>query len=531
MPTITIDGRAIDVPAGTTVLEAAERLGIEIPSLCHLKGCDPSTSCLVCVVRISGTSRVLPSCATRIEDGMAVESETEAVHALRRTALELLLSDHVGDCLAPCYFMCPAHMDIPLMLRQIGREEIREAIATVKRDIALPAVLGRVCSKPCEKGCRRAPADGAVAVCDLKRFVAEEDLATGEPYLPEVAAPSGKRVAVVGGGPAGLAAAYYLVQAGHAVDLFEREPLLGGRLRSEFSEEQLPAEILDAELESLLAVGIEVHTGAAVATADDFEQLRREFDALLVATGAAAARDAGGWGLAVAARGIDVERTTYQTNLPAVFAAGNALRGKGMVVRSVADGKEAAWSIHRVLSEGGGPLSEKPFSVRMGKVAPDQLGGFLVHAGTAPRQEADGGAAEYSLTEAVSQAERCLGCGCRAHCGCRLERYASRYGADPNRYGASRRPYEVLTQHAQIVYEPGKCIACELCIQIAARGGEPLGLAFVGRGFDVRVAVPFDRSLEEALSKVAAECVAACPTAALSFKAEPFKSALPILGQ
>ena len=73
---------------------------------------------------------------------MRTQGETDDVHALRRTALELLLSDHVGDCLAPCFFACPAHMDIPLMLRQIGQRELREAIATIKQDIALPAILG-----------------------------------------------------------------------------------------------------------------------------------------------------------------------------------------------------------------------------------------------------------------------------------------------------------------------------------------------------------------------------------------------------
>ena len=191
MPTITIDDQPVEVPAGATILDAAEKLGIEIPALCFLKGYEPSTSCLVCVVRNRQSGQYVPACATRVVDGMQLDNATEQVSAMRRTALELLLSDHVGDCLAPCFFACPAHMDIPLMLRQIGQQNLREAIATIKQDIALPAVLGRVCPKPCEKGCRRNAADNPVAVCELKRFVADADLAEWR-SLP-AAVPAGYR--------------------------------------------------------------------------------------------------------------------------------------------------------------------------------------------------------------------------------------------------------------------------------------------------------------------------------------------------
>ena len=228
MPRIIIDQREIDVPPGTTLLAAAQTLGIDIPTLCYLKGYEPSTSCLVCMVRVRNANRLVPACATVAVDGMVIESETEEVRQVRKTALELLLSDHVGDCLAPCHFACPAHMDVPVMLRQITAEQLREAIVTVKASIALPAVLGRVCPKPCEKGCRRAAADGAVAVCGLKRFVADVDLASGNPYLPECSPPTGKRVAVVGAGPTGLSAAYYLRREGHAVTLFDARPEAGG---------------------------------------------------------------------------------------------------------------------------------------------------------------------------------------------------------------------------------------------------------------------------------------------------------------
>src|SRR5512139_181253 len=105
MPRLTIDGQAVDVQPGDTILTAARKLGIDIPTLCFLERCGPMTSCLVCVVKViqNGCSRVVPSCGLRAEDGMVVESETEEVRALRQSALELLFSDHVGDCLSPCH--------------------------------------------------------------------------------------------------------------------------------------------------------------------------------------------------------------------------------------------------------------------------------------------------------------------------------------------------------------------------------------------------------------------------------------------
>jgi len=96
-------------------------------------------------VRGQGPRRLLPACGTPARDGMQVENDCEEVRDARRSALELLLGDHVGDCVGPCRMACPAHMDIPLMIRQIEAGQLKDAIATVKRDIALPAVLGRIC--------------------------------------------------------------------------------------------------------------------------------------------------------------------------------------------------------------------------------------------------------------------------------------------------------------------------------------------------------------------------------------------------
>ena len=537
---LTIDGQAVEVPPGTTVLKAAQQLGIDIPTLCFMEGFAPQTSCLVCLVKVrekNGREKFVPSCGTPATPEMAVESETAEVAAMRRTSLELLLSDHVGDCLAPCQFACPAHMDIPDMLRQIQVGRYDEAIVTIKEDIALPAVLGRVCPKPCEKGCRRGSADGAVAVCDLKRVVADWDLARDRFYLPPCEPASGKRVAVVGAGPTGLSAAYYLRRRGHDVVLYDRLARPGGRLRGETGEidpGDLPGEVLDREIAAVLAVGIEFRgeTGlmpSASSGGVTLDALQREFDAVLVCIGEQKKEVWESLGLPAGPRGAAVERGTFRTSIPGVFAAGNAIRGRGLVVRSCADGKEAAYAVDRFLKEGTAAPWPEAFSVRIGKLAPEELAELRSLALDAPREELKASIDTLDLHAAAAQAGRCLHCDCRALPGCRLRRYAERYGADPNRYKGERAVLRLQYKDSNVLYEPGKCIVCGLCTAVTEAARAPLGLTFVGRGFDVRVGVPFNRSLEEALGELAEQCVAVCPTGALSFREGKTPAGLPIL--
>jgi NADPH-dependent glutamate synthase beta subunit-like oxidoreductase len=450
---------------------------------------------------------------------MQIESETEAVHLARRTALELLLSDHLGDCVAPCQFGCPAQMDIPTMLRQIAAGQLREAIATVKHDIALPATLGRICPAPCEKVCRRADRDQAVSICLLKRLAADVDLASGEPYLPPCKPATGKRVAIVGAGPAGLAAAYYLQQLGHACTLLDENPSPGGRLLRETTESDLPRTVLQAEIASITRLGVDVQLGNHVGPDPAIGELRARFDAVLLACGATARQQAPSWGLAVTHRGVEAKPRTHLTAVPGVFAAGTAVRGKALTVRSVADGKEAAAAIDQFLR--GLPVtgSGELFSTKIGRMHGEELARFAAASPDAPRQEpAAGLAGGLTPAEGALQAARCLHCDCRGARSCKLRKYAALYHAHPRRFQGQRRTFASDTRHAEIVYEPGKCIDCGLCIQIAVAAGERLGMTFVGRGFDVRVAVPLNRPLSEAFTRAAADCVAACPTAALAWK-------------
>ncbi len=520
MPRIVIDGREVEVDPETTILDAAEKLGIEIPTMCYLRGHEATTSCMVCVVKVAGANGLVPACGTLAQDGMQVESSSAEVRDARKAALELLLSDHVGDCVGPCAMGCPAHMNIPRMIRQITAGQMHDAIVTVKRDIALPAVLGRICPAPCENICRRAQRDGAVSICLLKRYVADMDLQTAEPYLPNCAPRHGKRVAIIGAGPAGLAAAYYLQQDGFDCTVFDDHDEPGGMLRYAVPEQKLSHDVLAAEIAQIRKLGVQFQLRTRVGTSISMREVREQFDAVFVAVGELKPGDAERLDIAASDK-IQVDGDTYATETPGVFAGGDAVRRRKMTVRAVADGNEAARAIRQYLLGEKVVGPEKAFNSRMGKLQEGEVDVFLRSASGESRKKPSQPTGGFTKAEAHGESLRCLRCDCRKRDACLLRRHAEAYDARQTRYKAERRPFVQQTQHPDVVYEPGKCIDCGICIEIAREAGERLGLAFVGRGFDVRVAVPFERSLAEGLRLAAAECVAVCPTGALAFKDSP----------
>ncbi|MCX7806922.1 MAG: NAD(P)-binding protein, partial [Planctomycetota bacterium] len=301
--------------------------GIPIPTLCHLDGLEPRTSCFVCLVRLEGRDGFLPACGLRASDGMRVIASSGEVREARKAAIELLLSDHAGDCEGPCTIGCPAGMDIPRMIRLISAGRYFEAGMVARERIAFPASLGCICPRFCERICRRGELDGPVAICALKRFAgraghgmaprdacetvpaAAQGVSGGErsdlmPAGPEKsgyregsggipegrppASPSGKCVAIVGAGPAGLSAAYYLLRMGHACVLFDRNDMPGGMLRYAIPRFRLPLEDLDADIGAILRMGAGFRPGTHVGTDVTLEHLRREYAAILIATGAPA---------------------------------------------------------------------------------------------------------------------------------------------------------------------------------------------------------------------------------------------------
>jgi len=503
MVKIKIDNRDIEVPEGTTVLNAAESVGIHIPSMCYLDGCSSHPTCMVCMVKDIESGNMLPSCATKVVEGMDLASEDADVFEARKEAVELLLSDHVGDCEAPCRVACPAFMDIPKMNRFIAEGKFDEAIRTVKEEIALPHILGHICSAPCEKVCRRKDVDEAVSICVLKRIVAEESENT---YLPEVKPSSGKRVAVIGSGAAGLAASFHILKEGHACSLFERDSVVGGTLQAAISKVEMPQEVLDSEIAILKNFGLELHLNMPVSS-DNFERIRQEYDAVILATGTVSDE--------IKALNLEFkgEKEAYKTKMPDIFACGSLLRLQKMAVKALAQGKGAANSVNQFLRGEVISVGKRKFNSRFGVLRQAEALEYLKESHEGKRREIK------NRADAIAEASRCLHCDCRKMDNCRLRDCAEIYQADRRKFLlGERESLKKHFNHESIVYEPEKCIKCGLCVEIAQRNNELTGVTFIGRGFEMEMAVPFNQNINKALTKTAHKCVEACPTGALALK-------------
>ena len=683
---LVIDGRRVEVPAGQTILQAARKLRLSIPTLCHVEGFEPSASCFLCAVKIEGRPNLWPSCATPAADGMVVMNDSDEVRAARKTSLELLLSDHAGDCVGPCKTGCPARLDIPNFIERISAGDHRKATEIVTDDLTLPASLGRVCPRLCEERCRQCEVKEALSIRNLHRFAA--DIAQRAPAPPisgngpppkgggSTAVSPSKRVAIVGAGPAGLAAAHHLLRRGHGTVLFDAHPQAGGMLRYGIPAFRLPRKVLQAEIQMIRNLGAEFRLGKRLGRDFTLADLRRDFDAVFLATGAQGSRGLGcpgeelatpalnflerlandrppnigddvlvvGGGntamdacrsavrlgaksvrvlyrrsrrempclmeeveaaeaegvkieflvaplrlehkagtlilicqrmelgapdasgrarslaipgsnfdvqascviaaigqavdlepfnhteLTLSKWGVSADSRTLATNLPGVFAGGDAVTGPDLAVRAVAAGKLAAASIDQYLNGKKVSGASEAVNVVLGKLSEDELAAFLRGIEQAPRasmphlpleqrrttfEEVELG---FSPETATRESRRCLGCGCGKAIPCRLRQFATEYGVDPQRFVGERRQFARDTSHPDITFEPGKCIICGACVQVAAQAGEDLGLSFIGRGFQVTVAGPFDRPMAEALRKSARRAAEVCPTGAIMLK-------------
>ena len=288
---LTINGIPCKCDEGMSILQAAQANGIEIPNLCNDASVKVYGACGLCTVEVLDDGRgnpmpkLLRACSAKAMNGYVVSFDTQRVNQARKIALELLMSDHTGDCQGPCRLSCPAGTNCQGYVKKIAQGDYHGAVKLIKEKLPLPAAIGRVCPHPCEENCRRALVEQPLSIAYLKAFAADKDLAA-DPYRAVCAPDTGKKVAVIGGGPAGLTAAYFLRLKGHNVTIFDATAKMGGMLRYGIPAYRLPKDVLDREIDEIAALGITMKNNVRIGKDMTLAELRSQYDAVIVAVGA-----------------------------------------------------------------------------------------------------------------------------------------------------------------------------------------------------------------------------------------------------
>ena len=315
--------------------------------LCHAQTCGKCVPCRIGLSQLEtliesvldqtapeGTIDLIESTAAAIADSadcaIGYEAAAMVLEGVRGFREDYEEHAHNGRCICslkqpvPCVTTCPAHVDIPGYIALVREGRFDDAVDLIRKDHPFPYSCAYVCEHPCERQCRRRLVDDAVNICGLKRYAVDHCTRTAP---PPAAPATGKRVAVVGGGPSGLTAAYYLSQMGHSVTVFEQREKLGGMLRYGIPDYRLPPDVLDHDIDYILAAGVEVKTGVCVGREVQVPDLQKDYDAVYVAIGAHADKKLG-------LEGEDSENVLSAVELLRNCGEGNApdFTGKRVVV-------------------------------------------------------------------------------------------------------------------------------------------------------------------------------------------------------
>lgn len=274
--------------------------------LCHAQTCGKCVPCRIGLGQLEvlieqvldrtatmETINIIERTAKVIADSAGCAIGYEAAHMVLKgiRGFREDYEEHVqhGRCISvlsypvPCVSACPAHVDVPGYVALVNEGRYEEAVKLIRKDNPFPSACAYVCEHPCEAHCRRAMVDDAINICGLKRFAVDHAKAEPAKILYEK---TGKTVGIIGGGPGGLTAAYYLAQMGHQVTVYEQRPKLGGMLRYGIPDYRLPQEVLESDIEHILTTGINVITDVSIGRDVTMEDIQKSYDAVYISIGA-----------------------------------------------------------------------------------------------------------------------------------------------------------------------------------------------------------------------------------------------------
>jgi ferredoxin len=486
MASIYIDGKGFEIKTGETVLSCARRNGIYIPTLCYYNHAGSGTSCMMCVVSIEGYMSLMPACETPAINGMKVSSNSEEVLHARKCSLELLLSEHRGDCLAPCERSCPLDGAIPDMLRCIQKDDDISALQVIQKNIPVPELTCFLCTAPCERGCRkklvaassdaeeRKPVKGKpVAIRDVIYELCKSN--SEDNYLYENLQGS---ITIIGQGAAGLYANLFAQRLYSDITYIEvSREVPFNKMFGDFSKKAS-----SYITETLGDIYSSIHVDKKI-------ELLSE----------------------------DLYKELYQSNKNIFYSVYddeviNNNNISGYVFKSITE-KPFIKQL-QVLYEninnitGEGESSAVAFDSHFGKVSDEAL--LIMNNNRTGLSSAQG-----NHSEKKQKAMECLECDCRKADTCLLREYAVKENGKQNAYRGERLPYNKKIYNS-VIYEQGKCIKCGICVRLAEAHGVSIAPGFTGRGYSTLVSFPFEKEPEADFFTISDECIRACPTGALS---------------
>lgn len=502
MPTLTINGRSVSVPEDAFLLQAICQAGFQVPTLCSCSDRKPLSSCYLCAVQVEGHSALQPACSARARDGMIVTTDSPSVLLHRRIILEMLFSEHAGDCEAPCTLASPARLDIPRLLRYVQERNPKAAARILMASLPFPEIAGRSLMRSSEKACRRNSCDAAVGIGGVVSHLARSGAADTALSPAPTDAPA---AAVLGAGPAGLAATAFLHMRGYRVTLF-------GTARHEdwtalTSDGTVPDNLLQNDISRITTRAADNNqSGIPVADFAQLQHFASDYAAVLLT--------------AEGARQMNIDPENQPHPEPPLFFDSHVLGDKLGLPALCARVRETIRTLNQTVRSRTGETPPPAFNCSLGRLRDDSEKQQLLAGASAADEPVSAKTAEASDSAEVAaeEARRCLHCDCRKADTCRLRRAADELAAARPKNAATRPALEIVRTEADIIFQPGKCIQCGRCIEITETEGEPVGLTWIGRGFDVRVSPPPGRTWSEALQKTAEQCAEACPTAALTIR-------------